>query len=46
MPGHERLGQPDLRDELRDGRLAGGQAPDDAEAVDVGKGLVNETQLA
>jgi hypothetical protein len=46
MPGNERLGQPDLRDELGDGRLARGQTSDDAEAVDVGQGLVDETQLA
>ena len=46
MPGHQRLRQPDLRDELGDGRLAGGQASDDAEAVDVGQGLVDEAQLA
>ena len=46
MPGHQRLRQPDLRDELGDGRLARGQAADDAEAVDVGQGFVDETQLA
>jgi hypothetical protein len=46
VPGNERLGQPDLRDELGDGRLARGETPDDAEAVDVGQGLVDEAQLA
>jgi hypothetical protein len=46
VPRHERLRQPDLRDELRDGRLAVRQAPDDPEPVDVGERLVDETQLA
>src|SRR4029079_5517109 len=45
VPGHERLGQPDLRDELRHGRLARGEAADDAQAIDVGEGLVDEAQL-
>lgn len=46
MPRHERLRQPDLGDELGDGCLGGRQAADDPKAVDVGKGLVNEAQLA
>lgn len=46
MPGHQRLRQPDLRDELGDRRLAMREAPDDPEAVDVGEGLVDEAQLA
>jgi hypothetical protein len=46
MPGHERLGQPDLGDELGDGRLPGGEAAHDPEAVDVGERLVDEPQLA
>ena len=46
MPRHERLGQSDLGDKLGDGRLAGGQPAHDPETVDVGKGLVDETELA
>ena len=38
--------QADLRDELGDGRLACGEAPDDPQPVDVGEGLVDEAQLA
>ena len=45
MPGDQRLGQPDLRDQLGDRGLAVCQAPDDSQAVDVGEGLVNQTQL-
>ena len=46
MPRHERLGEPDVGDELRDGRLALGQATDDAQAVHVGHDLVEGTKLA
>ena len=46
MPRDERLGQPDLGDELGDGRLGGREAADDPEAVDVGESLVDEAQLA
>ena len=42
----ERLGQPDVGDELGDARLAVGQAADDAQAIDVGEGLVERAQLA
>jgi len=35
-----------MGDELRDGRLALGEAPDDAQAVHVGHDLVERTQLA
>ena len=45
MPRHERLRQPDLRYELRDGRFGGRQATDDPKPIDVGEGLVDETQL-
>ena len=38
--------QPDMGDELGDGRLAVGQAADDAQPVDVGHDLVEGTQLA
>ena len=38
VPADEGLGQPDLLDELGDGRLAARQAPDDPEPVDVGEG--------
>ena len=46
VPRDERLRQPDLSDELGDGRLGGSQTADDPEAVDVGEGLVDEAQLA
>ena len=46
MPRHERLREPDVGDELGDGRLALGQATDDAQAVHVGHDLVEGTQLA
>src|SRR4051794_38056146 len=36
MPGHERLAQADVGDELGDGRLALGEAPDDAQAGHLG----------
>ena len=42
----ERLRQADVGDELGDARLALGQATDDAQAVHVGEGLVEGTQLA
>ncbi len=40
VPRHERLREPDVGDELRDGRLALRQATDDAQAVHVGHDLV------
>jgi hypothetical protein len=46
MPRHERLGQPDVGDELGHGRLALGQATNDAQAVHVGHHLVEGAQLA
>jgi hypothetical protein len=46
VPRDERLGQPDLGDELGDGRLGGGKAADDPKPVHVGEGLVDEAQLA
>ena len=46
MPRNERLRQPDLGDELGDGRLGLGQRADDPEPVDVGQRLVDEPQLA
>ena len=46
MPAHERLGEPNVIDELRYRRRARGQALDDAQAVDVGEGLVEAAQLA
>jgi hypothetical protein len=46
VPGHQRLRQPDLRDELGDRCLAVSQAAHDPESVDVGERLVDEAQLA
>ena len=46
VPRHERLAQPDPLDELGDGGLALGEALDDAQAVHVGEGLVDEAQGA
>lgn len=46
MPRDERLREPDLGDELGDGRLRGREAADDPEPVDVGESLVDEAQLA
>jgi hypothetical protein len=46
VPRDERLRQPDMSDELRDGRLALRQAPDDPQPVDVGHDLVEGAQLA
>jgi hypothetical protein len=46
MPRDERLAQPDALDELGDGRLALGEALDDAQAVHVRERLVDETQRA
>lgn len=46
VPTHERLRQPDLRDEVPHGGIAAGEAPDDAKAVHVGEGLVNDLQVA
>lgn len=46
MPRDERLGEADLGDELGHGRRTGREATDDAQAVDIGKGLMDESQLA
>jgi hypothetical protein len=46
VPRNERLRQADLGDELRDRRRAGRQPLDDAQAIDVGECLVDETKLA
>ena len=46
MPRDERLGEADLGDELGDGRLRAGEGAHDPKAIDVGEGLVDETQLA
>lgn len=46
VPRDERLRQPDMGDELRDGRLALRQAAHDAQAIHVGHDLVEGTQLA
>jgi hypothetical protein len=46
VPRDERLRQTDVGDQFRDGRLALGQAPDDAQAVHVGHHLVEGAQLA
>ena len=46
VPGHERLRQSDMRDELRDRRLAVRQAAHDPKAIHVGHDLVEGTQLA
>jgi len=46
MPRDEGLAEADLGDEIGHGRLGGGEAADDPEPIDVGKGLVNEAQLA
>jgi hypothetical protein len=40
------LREPDLGDELGDGRFGLRQAADDAQPVDVGECLVDETELA
>jgi SAM-dependent methyltransferase len=40
------LREANLRDELRDGRVGGGQPADDPQAIDIGEGLVDEPQLA
>jgi len=46
VPRDERLRQSDMGDEFRDGRFALGQAPHDAQAVDVGHDLVEGAKLA
>ena len=46
MPRYERLGESDLGDELGHRRFSHGEAADDPEPVDVGEGLVDESQLA
>ena len=46
MPADERLGEPDVLDELGHRGRAGRQALDDPQPVDVGEGLVEEAELA
>jgi hypothetical protein len=46
VPADERLGQANFRDQLRDRSGPGGEPADDPQTVDVGKGLVDEAQLA
>ena len=46
VPADERLGEPDVIDELGDRRRAPGQPLDDPQPVDVGEGLVEQAQLA
>jgi hypothetical protein len=46
MPRHKRLRQPDLLDEVRNGRVRLGELLDDPQAVDVGERLVDDTELA
>jgi hypothetical protein len=46
VPADQRLGEPDVVDELGNGRRALGQSLDDAQAVDVRQGLVEAAQLA
>ena len=46
MPRHQGLRQTDLGHELGDRRLARREPANDAQAVDVGEGLVDEAQLA
>jgi len=45
VPRDEWLAEADLGDELRDGRLAGRQAADDPQPVDVRERLVDDAQL-
>ena len=45
MPADERLGQPDLLDEIRHGCVTIGEALHDTEAVHVGERLVDEAEL-
>jgi hypothetical protein len=46
VPAHQRLRQADVLDEIPDRGRAAGEAPDDAQAVDVGERLVKQPQLA
>ncbi len=46
MPRDERLGEADLGHEVRNGRFAGGEPANDAQAVHVGERLVDDPQLA
>jgi len=46
VPAHQRLRQADLFDEIPDRGRAAGEAPDDAQAVDVSERLVEQPQLA
>ena len=46
MPGHERLRQPDLLDEVGNAGVGLGETPDDPQPVDVGERLVDEPELA
>ncbi len=46
VPADERLGEPDLLDQVPHGCVTAGKAANDPEPVDVGKGLVDDPQLA
>jgi hypothetical protein len=46
MPRHERLAEPDVPDQLADGRGRRGEPAEDPEAVHVGERLVDEPQLS
>jgi hypothetical protein len=46
VPAYKRLRQADMLDEIPDGGRAAGEAPDDAQAVDVSERLVEQPQLA
>ena len=46
MPGHERLRQPDLLDEVGNAGVGLGETPDDPQPVDVGECLVDESELS
>jgi hypothetical protein len=46
VPADERLRQAHVLDEVPNRRVARREAPDDAEPVDVGEGLVHDPQLA
>jgi hypothetical protein len=42
VPRDQRLGQADVLDQLRHGRVAVGEAAHDAQPIDVGQGLVEQ----
>ena len=46
MPADERLRQPDLADQVGDGRVTSRETLDDPEPVDVGERLVDDAQRA